>query len=352
MSRFRPNNIERLLIRSTNWIGDAVMTTPAVRAIRRNFPNSRITMLAKPWVAPVFENSPHVDDIFIYDAKGRHRGVAGIPRLARDLRRQGFDAAILLQNAFEAGLIAFLAGIPVRIGFDTDGRRLLLTHPVRRQPGIKKVHQTLYYLEILRKNGLIIEKPRLELFIGVEDNARAAAILEESGVSAGDFLVGINPGATYGTAKRWFPDRFAELCRRLQKTRNARIAVFGGPGEEDLGERICRAVGGGCVNFSGKTSLREAMALIGRCGLFVTNDSGLMHVAAALDVPLVAVFGSTDFTTTSPAGDLSRIVTVAADCAPCLKTDCPADHRCMREISVDMVYEATAELPKDAEPLR
>ncbi len=301
-------------------------------------------MLAKPWVAPVFESSPHVDDIFIYDAKGRHKGLVGIPRLAKDLRRHDFDAAILLQNAFEAGLIAFLAGIPVRVGFGTDGRRLLLTHPVRRKPDIKTVHQTLYYLEILRKIGLGIEKPRLELFIGAADSARAGEILEQNEISSDDFLVGINPGATYGTAKRWFPERFASLCKRLKKTFNARIAVFGGPGEEELGERICGEVGDGCVNFSGKTSLREAMTLIGRCGLFITNDSGLMHVAAALNVPLAAIFGSTDYTTTSPASHSSKIVTVSADCAPCLKTDCPTDHRCMKDISVDMVYGAAMEL--------
>ncbi len=158
--------IKRLLIRSTNWIGDAVMTTPAVRAIRRNFPGAHIGMLAKPWVAPVFAHSPHVDEIIIYQANGRHRGIGGTIRLARDLRAHRFDAAILLQNAIEAALIAFMAGIPNRIGFDTDARRMLLTHPVRCTKAIKAIHQTGYYLKMIEGAGLVGGDQTLELSLG------------------------------------------------------------------------------------------------------------------------------------------------------------------------------------------
>jgi heptosyltransferase-2 len=147
---------KRLLIRSTNWIGDAIMTTPAVRAIRRNFPGARISMLAKPWVVPVFAHSPHVDEIIVFDANGRHRTVGGKIRLARELRQYRFDTAIFLQNAIEAALIAFLAGIPRRIGFDTDARRLLLTDPVRCTRSIKRIHQTGYYLAMLEGAGLTV----------------------------------------------------------------------------------------------------------------------------------------------------------------------------------------------------
>lgn len=335
-----PKTINRLLVRSTNWIGDAVMTTPAVRAIRRNFPNARITILAKPWVAPVFEYSPHVDDIFIYDVKCRHKGTRGKLRLARDLGKHRFDAAVLLQNAIEAALLAFFAKIPVRLGFDTDARRLLLTHPVRCGREIKTVHQTRYYLEILRGAGLGAGDTRLELHPGKENRIRARKIIEDLNVPPTDTLVGINPGATYGTAKRWFPERFAELSRKLIADRGAWIAVFGGPGEQELGREIMTMIGDRCVNCCGKTTLGEAIALIERCNLFVTNDSGLMHVAAALNVPQVAIFGSTDHTTTSPASPTSRIVRFPVDCAPCLKTDCPTDHRCMEGITVDRVFDA------------
>ena len=177
--------IKRLLIRSTNWIGDAIMTTPAVRAIRRNFPDAHISMLAKPWVAPVFAHSPHVDEIVDYDAGGRHAGAPGTLRLAKDLRTQRYDAAILLQNAIEAAIIAFLAGIPRRIGFDSDGRRLLLTHPVRRTRAIRSIHQTGYYLKILEGAGLSTGSPDLELHLDPADIRRGGAIARRIQCGAG-----------------------------------------------------------------------------------------------------------------------------------------------------------------------
>ncbi|WP_246556016.1 lipopolysaccharide heptosyltransferase II [Desulfonema magnum] len=335
-------NIRHLLIRSTNWIGDAIMTTPAVRAIRKNFPGAEISILAKSWVAPVFKNSPHADRVLIYDEGGRHCSLTGKLRLATDLKRCRFDAVILLQNAFEAALITFLAGIPVRIGFDSDARKLLLTHAVRRIPEIRKIHQTGYYLEILRGAGLMTDGQDLHLTVSHEDQNRAREILVSYGISQKDgLLVGINPGATFGTAKRWFPERYAALCKRLQKTVASDILIFGGPGEEALGQQICEEAGKRCVNLCGRTTLCEAMALIERCQLFVTNDSGLMHIAAALDIPQIAIFGSTDHVTTAPVSSMSRIVRVPTSCSPCLRPECPEKHhRCMNEITVDMVESA------------
>jgi heptosyltransferase-2 len=332
-------NIHHLLIRSTNWVGDAVMTTPAVRAIRKNFPGSRISILAKPWVAPVFEHSPHVDVVLVYDAKGRHRHFSGTLRLARDLRKYRFDAAILLQNAIEAALIAFLAGIPARIGFDTDARRLLLTHPVRCTRQIKSIHQTGYYLEILKGVGLPTGPRTLELFLGRQDRERAGAILKRHGIGLGDLVIGLNPSATFGPAKQWFPERYAALADRLNAAFGARILLFGGPGDRALGEQVCRMMRTRAVDLSGRTSLGEAMALIERCRAFVTNDSGLMHVAAALHTPLAAIFGSTNSTTTRPFSDTSRVVRQPMDCGPCLKPVCPLGHmNCMAAISVDRVF--------------
>jgi heptosyltransferase-2 len=334
-------SIKRLLVRSTNWIGDAVMTTPAVRAIRRNFPDARISLLAKPWVAPVFAHSPHVDEIIVYDAMGRHRGALGPLRLARDLHRQGFDAAILLQNAIEAALIAFMARIPVRIGFDTDARRLLLTHPVRCTKAIKAIHQTGYYLKILEGVGLATWEQSLELHLGEADRRQALRILASHGIEGGRPLIGLNPSATFGPAKQWFPERYAALGERLHRRYDAAIVIFGGPADRDLGQSITGMMACPVIDLSGRTSLGEAMALIDRCSAFVTNDSGLMHVAAALDTPLVAIFGSTNSTTTSPYSPTSRIVRVSIECSPCMQPVCPLGHmNCMREVSVDMVSAA------------
>jgi heptosyltransferase-2 len=336
---------ERILIRSTNWIGDAVMTAPAVRAIRRNFPKARISMLAKPWVAPVFAHSPHVDEIVVFDANGRHKGMGGIVRLARDLRSHRFDAAVLLQNAIEAALIAFMAGIPQRIGFDTDARRLLLTHPVRCTQAIKSIHQTGYYLKMLEGAGLTIGSQRLELSLGLQDRQQAAQILSVHGISADHRVVGLNPSATFGPAKQWFPERYADLGDRLSRSLDATIMIFGGPSDRGLGQRITRMMETPAIDLSGRTSLGEAMALVDRCLAFVTNDSGLMHVAAALNIPLVAIFGSTNFTTTSPYSHNSRIVRVPIECSPCMQPVCPlGHHNCMRQVSVKMVCDALAGL--------
>lgn len=336
-----PQNVNRLLIRSTNWIGDAVMTTPAVRSIRHNFPGAKISMLAKPWVAQVFAHSSHVDEIILYDANGRHNGLKGTVRLAKDLRAYRFDAAILLQNAIEAALIAFMAGIPTRIGFDTDARRMLLTHPVHCTKAIKSIHQTGYYLKMLEGAGLVAGEQTLELSVGTENRQLAGRILSAVGITPDIRVVGLNPSATFGPAKQWFPERYAALGDRLNKDLGSTILIFGGPSDRELGQTISRIMAVPALDLSGRTTLGEAMALIDRCDAFVTNDSGLMHVAAGLNTPLVAIFGSTNSTTTSPYSDTSRIVRVPIECSPCMKPVCPLGHmNCMKQVTVDMVFDA------------
>lgn len=348
MTELDPLNVERLLIRSTNWVGDAILTTPTIRAIRTHFPHAAISILAKPWVAPIFENSPHVDHVLLYDPAKRHTGVWGKWQLAKDLRQHRFDTAILLQNAFEAALIAFLARIPRRIGYNTDGRAFLLTHSVPCTPEIKNLHQTQYYLRLLEGVGLPNDGGGLSLTLSEQDTTRALEILRREQVSPEACLVGINPGATFGTAKRWFPDRYADLCIRLKNSFDIQIVIFGGPAEAALGEQIRSLVGKGCVNLCGKTRLREAIAIIDRCRFFITNDSGLMHVAAALDVPQIAIFGPTNHVTTSPISPRSHMVRVPTACSPCLKPECPIDHHCMKDITVDMVYHMAESLLHEA----
>ncbi|GBC63823.1 lipopolysaccharide heptosyltransferase II [Desulfonema ishimotonii] len=339
MKKINPQKTDRILIRAANWVGDAIMSTPMLRAVRRNFPNAEIFILAKPWVAPVFEHSPDVDHILIYDKAGRHGGPWGIPRLCRELRRYRFDLAVLVQNAFEAALIAWLAGIPNRLGYDTDGRSPLLTHAVPMRPHLKKRHQIDYYLGILQGVSLPSFGREMTLAVPASERKGAEALLNRCGTTGADGIIGINPGAAFGSAKRWFPERYAELCIRLRKNRpGLPVVVFGGPGEEALGETICRKVGDGCVSLCGRTTLREAVALIDRCRLFVTNDSGLMHVAAALDIPQVAVFGPTNHTTTSPASRNAHMVWTPTPCSPCMKPECPlGHHRCMKAVTADLV---------------
>lgn len=310
-----------------------------------NFPAAEIYMLAKPWVAPVFEHSPHIDRMIIYPSEGGRHNPMGIFRMAGELRRMDFDIAVLLQNAVEAAIIAFMSQIPMRLGFDTDARRALLTHPVHCTSMIKSVHQTQYYQYILKGAGLDTGPNTLSLSVGDTDRADAKHLLRQFSITDTDFIIGINPGATFGSAKRWPPDRFVELCRRLIRDFDARILIFGGPGETVLGDTICSEIGDKSVNLCGKTRLGQAFALLDTCRLVISNDSGLMHVAAALDKPQIAVFGSTNAITTGPLSPKSHIVRVPMSCSPCMKTDCPlGHHRCMNAITVDLVYEKARQL--------
>ena len=332
--------VRRVMIRAANWVGDAVMSSPLVAAVRGNFPHAEIALLAKPWVGPLFEGSPDVDRVMVYDAHGRHKGAAGRLRLAAELRRERFDLAVLVQNAFEAAMIPALAGIPYRVGYAADGRGPLLRPAIPRTPAHGRLHMIDYYLGILEGAGLRTFGRELRLPISPEERVAAEDRLRSSG--AGHPRIGLAPGAAFGTAKQWPPERYGELARRIGEVwPGAAVLVFGGPGDRELGDGICAEGGPHCLNLAGATSLREAVALIDRCDRFVTNDSGLMHVAAALEIPLIAVFGPTDHTTTCPASRSSRIVREPVPCSPCMKRECPlGHHRCMREISVERVLGA------------
>ncbi len=344
------NGIKNILIRATNWLGDAVMTTPAIGAIRAGFPAARITLLANPMVAELLSPHPWVDDILLYDRKGRHKGVAGRWRLASELRAHGFDLAVLLPDSFDSALITWLARIPRRLGNRSDGRGLLLTHgfPLAMQP--KGEHQSANYLAMLHHFGITGERPRQMLVTTSSEDKAISERLAACGIAVSDFVLGINPGATYGSAKRWYPERFAAVARELETVWGARIVITGGPGEAAIAADIERELAGNCANLAGKTSVRELMALVRRCNFFITNDSGPMHLAAAFGVPLVAIFGPTDHATTYPLTDRAVIIRKETDCAPCMKRECPTDHRCMTAVTAGDVLAAAVELRQRLAP--
>jgi len=329
-----------LLIRGTNWIGDAVMTLPAISAIRRTFPRARITILAKPWVAELFHLCPDVDEIMLFQSPGVHDGVPGKWRLARELRKKNFDTAILLQNAIEAAIIARLAGISVRAGYDSDARGPLLTHSVRRTRAVREVHQTGYYLEMVKALGCSTSGADIHLKPGRETEVLAESLMKRFGLEKDRPLVGMAPGAAYGPAKKWFPERFSAVSDRLMDAFPVQTILFGSAGDRDSTAAVRQYAKLPLHDLAGQTSLKEAMALMSRCRLFVSNDSGLMHVAAALGVPTIAIFGSTNTVTTAPVGRRVVIIHKPVSCSPCLKQTCPTDFRCMDMIGVDDVCDA------------
>ncbi len=316
------------------------MTTPAMGRVRASFPHAEIAVAANPMVAELLRHHPDCDRLLVYDKRGVHHGFRGLLRFCGEIRKERFDLAILFQNAIEAAIMTTLAGIPRRAGYNTDCRGFLLTHKVRGWRRARRSHHTDYYLNMLAGLGLEGGNRRLHLRCTEAELAWARERL------ANDTWVAINPGATYGSAKRWFPERFAVVADTIAAEFSSRILIVGGPNEGSIAEEVAANMRKQPLNLAGKTSVRQLMALLSQCRLLVTNDSGPMHVAAAFGVPIVAIFGSTDHTTTSPLAPSCRIVRKPTDCAPCLKTECPTDHRCMTAISAEDVVEAARLLLK------
>ncbi|BCA80114.1 ADP-heptose--LPS heptosyltransferase [Desulfuromonas sp. AOP6] len=316
------------------------MMTPALAAIRHTFPGAEIVVAANPLVAQLFSPHPCCDRVLVYDRKGDHSGAAGFLRFVRKLRSERFDLAILLQKAFEAALLTFLAGIPRRIGFSTDGRRLLLTGSVPLTDKVRSQHHSRHYLEMLKAFGITGGSGELQLVITPAEREHALKRLGEG------CWLGVNPGAAYGSAKRWYPERFAQVADTLAEEFGFQVVVIGGPGEKAIGQDIVQQMRHQALNLVGETSVREMMAVIAHCSLIISNDSGPMHVAAALQVPTVAIFGPTDHTTTYPWTARYRVAYQNVECAPCLKRVCPTDHRCMILVTSEMVVSAAREILK------
>jgi heptosyltransferase II len=336
-----PSQPEKILIRSTNWIGDAVMTTPAIRSIRRHFPRACITLLAQPWVADVFQACPHIDRIILYEKQGKHQGIKGLLRLSASLRTEGYDLALLLQNAFEAALISLLARIPVRAGYASDARGLLLTHGIPQPQKPYSKHHVHYYQELLQGLGIQTAENRLELFIDSAELRRVDPLLAETFSRQQKPLIGLNPGAAYGPAKRWPKEKYAALAEQLLASTGGNLLVFGTAADQEAGTLIAAAAPDRVLDLTGKTHLAFALACISRCQVFVTNDSGLMHVAAALNIPLVVLFGSTDAVATGPFSERATVIRKPLSCSPCLKSHCPQGHfQCMEQIAVEEVAHA------------
>jgi heptosyltransferase-2 len=339
----------KILVRATNWIGDAVMSLPAITAIRRSFPEAEIVVLARPWVADIYARQTAIDRVILYRAARGARDLSAKWELAKQLRSDAFDCAILLQNAFEAALLARLAGIPKRIGYDRDGRGWLLTDPIA-VPERSEIprHQSFYYLELLRCAGILDALPETQAIrLDGIDQAMVHGASRFAELGANLPVIGVSPGAAYGGAKRWMADGFAEAASQVALQESASVALFGSETERPLCDAIAesiRARGVEAINLAGRTALREFIDLAAACRLFLTNDSGAMHIASALGVRTVAVFGATDDIATGPTGPLARVVRQDVDCSPCLLRECPIDHRCMTRVTPDRVAAVAMDL--------
>lgn len=345
----------KILVRAPNWVGDAVMAIPALEAIRRSHPGDEVSILARPVIAEVFADQPFADRVLPYDYRGLHRGWLGREKLAAQLRREKFDCAVLLQNAFDAAWLAWRSGIPERIGYARDARSLFLTKaiPVPREGEIPR-QESHYYLELLHRAGWIQPFraiPPVHLLIPPEARARAESKLRSAGAKENGWRCAIAPGASYGAAKCWPPERFAQLADRLISECGADVIFFGTPGEKEIASRIRANMKESAVSLVGETSMRDLAALFASCSLFIGNDSGAMHVAAAAGLPVIGIFGSTDPEGTAPVTEQFTLIREAVSCNPCFLRSCPVDHRCMTRISAESVLQSAVRVGNSAKNL-
>jgi heptosyltransferase-2 len=336
-------DVKRLVIRAPNWLGDAVMALPAMAAVRAAYPDAHLAVAAVPSIAPLFAERTSAAQNSVVVLQDHAAEITA-------LGAGGFDATLLLPNSFRSAWSAYRAAISERWGYGASGRRVLLTRAVPRPRG--RVHQSEYYIKLVE--GLGIPRQSNSPHIAVEEAtlARADSVFAAHGVSPGTMCVGFAPGAAYGHAKRWPPQMVAETIARLTRDFGVRCVLFGAAGDRDSGREIESSLpsGVGVANLIERTDLRVLAGAISRCAAFVSNDSGAMHLAAALAVPVIAIFGPTDERVTSPVGGTDRSDAVVQPdvllhpvfCRPCMLRDCPIDHRCMKRVTVDRVVDAVA----------
>jgi heptosyltransferase-2 len=292
-------------------------------------------------VADLYRGQNISDDLIAYDWKGSHAGLGGRERLAHGLRARNFDVALLLQNAFDAAWLVWRAGIPQRIGYARDGRSLLLTQRIAvPKQGEIPPHEQFYYLELLRRTGWIDTLPQescAKLDVSHEHARRAEEVLLFASARKNVVRIAIGAGASYGSAKCWPPERFAEFINRFRLHTDADVILFGTAAEQQVSDAIAAGINGASISLVGKTTTADLPALLSRCQLFVGNDSGAMHVAAAVGLPVVAVFGPTDPHGTAPITSRCTIVQEKPYCSPCFLRRCPTDHRCMTRVEPEAV---------------
>lgn len=340
----------KILVRATNWVGDAIMSIPALSAMRQRWPEAHITILARPSVAELYSGQPFVDRLMPLPAVSR--SPFAMEQAARGLREERFDCAVLLQNAFSAAWLVWRARIPQRIGYARDGRGVLLTEAIALpKTGEIPDHEAFYYLALLRGAGwleTIPEVTQISLCLSAGAIGVAEARLREAGLRPDAQRIALAPGAAYGSAKCWPPERFAAVADALIDEFAADVILFGASSELEICRQIANRMHRRPVILAGQTSIGELPALFSRCRLFVGNDSGAMHVAAAVGVPVVAVFGSTDPHGTAPVTSQRKLVQHSVACSPCFLRECPIDHRCMVRVPVRDVRDAAAEWLKQA----
>lgn len=337
-----------ILLRLPNWIGDLVMATPTLRALRISFPQARIVALGKPWARELLAEHPAVDEVIAYPFQKKSQGLGARFQLIKAIKERLPDWGLLFPNSLSSALLFYMAGIPQRVGYITGGRGAFLNHGL--EPPLSPPPLVDYYLGLMK--GFSLEKDwEREFFLPLSEDAKKKAheLWNDLGVKPGEPVVGLNPGAAWGASKRWLPERFAEVGDLFAREGGAKITLFGSPEEIPLAQKIALGMKQPPLILAGKDNLKILPALLSRCNLFITNDTGPMHIAASQGVPLVVIFGPTDPRQTAHYLGGIKIISKELQCAPCFKRECPyKHHECMVGITAAEVFAAGAELLKKA----
>jgi heptosyltransferase-2 len=350
VKELKAENLKRVVVRGTNWVGDTVMTVPALRALRQLLPEAHITLATRSFAKGLLEGAHFIDDFLICE-----RGSSLFGRVlgqARQWRSRRFDLAILFPNSFEAAAVAWLGRAHVRMGYATEGRGFLLSHCLEGPAWRATRHETFYYLNIIAeleqllagRSDILNREPAIGL--NVSDNRQVEAIefLREHGVHEDRPLIALCPGSINSRAKRWPAERYASLADRLIDELGANVVLIGSAEELEVSLDVSQRMKREPIVLTGKTELDRAVTVLNEVDLLVTNDTGPAHIAAALGRPTLVIFGPTNPLTTRPLSSVAEVVRYPPDCAPCMLRDCPIDHRCMTAITPEDIFDRAVKM--------
>ena len=319
------------------------MATPVLRDLRKAYPEAHITAMCRSPICELLKEDPEIDELFCFSKASGFGRREERRNIIEKLRKGKYDLGILLTHSFSSAWWFWLGKIQNRLGYECNGRKLLLTHSLPFPQNLQNQHLVVTYKMLLEPLGIPVSDTPPRLYLSLKEMSDARTLLRQHGIPEGVLIVGINPGATYGSAKCWLPERFREVTERLLRNRDVYIVYFGDQATTSLVKEICAGLPSRVINLAGMTSLRELSSLISHCDVILTNDSGPMHIADAIGTPIVALFGSTSEVVTGPYRS-GTLIHKHVECSPCYQRTCPIDFRCMKRIEADEVYEAISKI--------
>lgn len=328
---------KNILVMNVNWLGDVLFSTPAIKALRRNFPDAKLSVLINPRCKEILEGNPNIDELIIYDEEGTHKSILGKLKLILCLRNKGFERVYILHRSLTRGLIAFFSGIPQRIGYYNKKRAIFITDNIK-QPA-PDIHRADFYLGLLSSSGIEVreEDKKIEFFISDKDRVNINNILKSEGIKDNERFIVLNPGANW-EPKRWPVVNFVNLADEIIEKYNLRVIITGAKKDTALADEITSLMKHKPVILAGKTTLKELAALFEKAILVVSADSGPLHIAGAMNSNAIGIYGPTSIAITGPyRTNKAKVLQKKIECSiPCYIVDCP-DNRCMKLVTVSDV---------------